>query len=983
MTKFVTSAEATKGAQNLTVSRFSRAIGSVSADRLVRGLRAGLAQAQAQDSGTAEPRLYGYGFVKVDTFRVRREVTSDGKLHLVEAITADEIDGVLAVMVDDVPVYTGDFPGQIEAGTNLIFTGRHKNLGSKITIQTGAPGQTADGNLTFATSADSSFVGKGIAYTYCRFGFKTGLFDGDPDIAVIARLRKPVDPRGGTPKWSFNPYVQAYDLFTKSKDIGGAGVSADKINTASFSAGANWADAVVSTQEFTKTAILTTGTNTPLGNELLEFNQSITPFNYGDVVRVSAASGQSMPSGLSPGVDYHVIVRRHQLGDFQVPAISLAASLDDALNGVAIAQGARSSELQVKKVGEIRFMTGFTYQSSDDPIDVALKLLESCGASIYFDDGEIHITRQVFPDTIETVTEDELIGAVALSNRLPSEERATELTGTYTSAINLFIEKDYPKVGGAVFEALDNGERTPARFNLPFAGKAGVAQRQAAIKLRLLRQERTLAFSGSLELYRLKPGVIFSLTKPSLGLDANTTFQVRDQTVFVDINASGPFIGVNIEARQLESTTFDLDVSDEQLVESAIIPGFDTPFDVDPPGTPSVAESLYQTTDGGGVRVRATVTWTASPGGFIEGYVVSFKLTSDTIYRQLPRTPDLEKVIDDIAPGEYNFRVVAENSVGLPSEPSEAVVTIAGLAAPPSALANFTAQVVGVTVVLTWDQSPDLDVKIGGKIEVYHHADTAGSLGESAVLMATTSGDAALAQVPFKRGTYYVRAVDQSGAASGFSEFSLDTRRPVPFGQLISSGVFTANDATEDQVTIQEDPDFPSTNVLNTTIEDDPNDWIELAGAESWDDITDIDAVDDIDAIGGDGEVASEGVYYFSSGISLAAVTRMAIETVIETEIVDESASWDAIANIDDVADIDAIGAGTAQPGQADAWVECRLTRDDPTASPTWGPWQRVDTGIFNHRGVEFRAQLRSYSATVNIRVKQLRVLVRELPVDF
>ncbi len=983
MTQFVTSASATKQTLGSSQSRLTRPIGAIDASRLVRGLRAGLAAAQADEAGTAQPRTYGYGLALVETTRVRREITSNGKLHLVDVVAADEIDGIFAILVDGAIVYPGDFPGQIEDETALIFTGRFKNLGSKISIQTGAPGQTADPFLTFATSADSKYVGKGIAYVYSRWGFKDGLFSGDPEISVIARMRKPVDPRGGTPKWSFNPYVHIYDHLTKSRDIGGAGISADLVDSTEFTNGANWADQIVATQESTKTAILTTGTNQPVSNHVLEFDQSVVPFNYGDVVRVTAASDQSMPSGLSPGVDYHVIPIRHALGDFQIPGIALAATLDAALLGNYIAQGTRTTALNVKKVGETRFMSGFTYQSTDDPLDVAQRMLESCGASLYLDDGKIKVSRQVFPDSIETVTEGELIGDVALSNRLPTNQRATAATGTYTSLLNLFQPKDYPKVGGAVFEALDNGEKRQTRLEYPFVGKASVAQRNATIALRLARLERSLAFSGSLELFRLKPGVVFNLVKPSLGLDANTTWQVRDQTIFVDIRNGNPFIGVDISARQLESTTFDLDVTDEQLVESAVIPGLETPFDVATPGVPSISESLYQTTDGGGLRVRATVSWQASQGKFVAGYIVSYKLQSDTIYRPLPTTPDTSIEIDDIAPGEYDFRVTAVNSIGLQSEPSEASVSILGLSEPPSDPVNFRAEVVGVSVVLTWDESTDLDVRIGGKVEIYHHADITGSLGDSAVFMAKTSGNAALAQVPFKRGVYYIRFVDQAGNASGFAEFGLDTRRPVPFAQLISAGAFSVNNSTEDQVTLQEDPDFPSNNVNNTLVEDDANNWLELAGAETWDDIANIDDVANIDEVGGGGEVSPEGVYFFSSGVSLNAVTRMIVETVLETEIVDESASWDAIADIDDVADIDAIGAGTAQPGQADAWIEMRTTRDDPTSSPTWGPWQRVDTGIFNHRGLEFRIQARSYSATVNIRITQARVLVRELPVDF
>jgi len=996
---FFSSASATKQRQASQGSGLTSAVTSKRADRLIRGLRKVLAAQSVEEVGTSAPRVYGYGLAQVDTVRVFREITSDGRLHVVDVIAADEIDGVLAYVFENTTtsgsqaiVFPGDFtepsfgfPGQIDVNGN-ITSGRYKNNGSQIFLKTGTPGQTAIPELTSRTSAENDFVGTGLAYAYSRWTFIEGRFvNGDPEMRVIARLRKPIDPRGGPQRWTFNPYVQLYDMLVKARNIGGAGLDPSDVNAANFSTMATWAEMLVDVQGETKTAFLSTDTNKASANHLLEFDQPVAPFQYGDVVNVVASAGQSIPSGYSPGVDYHVVPLRHRFGDFQVPAIALAATLEDALDGNFIAQGTRTTDLDIKKVKEVRFMSGFTYQSTDPPLEVILRMLESCGASLYLDDGKIHVTRQVFPGSVEAVTDGEVRdGSIALSNRLPSSERATSYTGTYTSLLNLFEPKDYPtRDGGGVFQVADNGISKPERFELPLVGKATAAQRLAAVALRRARQERVLSFSGSLSLYRLKPGTVFSLTHAELGLDANTTFEVRDQTIAVDAGEDSASMVVDIVARQLEATTFDLTSSDADLVESAKVPGLDSPFEVGTPGLPSIAESLFITNNGAGVKARATLTWSAPSTGFISTYKVSFKLSTDTDYTQRPPTADLTTRIDDIAAGTYDFRVIAVNTLGLESEPADVQQEILALSAPPSDPTNFTGQALGsVGFFLTWDQSTDLDVRFGGQVEIRHHSDEAGSLGADSILLATQDGNSTLAALSFKRGTYYIRFIDQSGNASGFAEFSADTRRPVPFGQFITSGTFDANNSTEDQVTIQEDPSFPSTNGANTLFEDTVNQWLELAAADNWDDITDVDAITNIDDVGGTGGVKPEGVYFYSSGIALNAVTRMIVETVLETTIVDESTSLDAVEDFDEIEDIDAVGANASQPGVADAWHEYRSTRDDPTGSPTWGPWQRIDTDQLNHRGVEFRVQARSFSQNVNIRISQARVIVRELPVD-
>ena len=165
---YVPAASATKTALTTSASRGSAPINAIRANKLVSALNRALTDQNAANSGTSKPRLYGYGLAKFQTTRVFRQIVN-GKLHLVDAIAADEIDGVFAYLIDGVVVFPGNFPGQLRPD-GTIFSGRFSGtglkgnlppIGSKIIERKGAAGQTVVDDLINETQADSSFVGTG------------------------------------------------------------------------------------------------------------------------------------------------------------------------------------------------------------------------------------------------------------------------------------------------------------------------------------------------------------------------------------------------------------------------------------------------------------------------------------------------------------------------------------------------------------------------------------------------------------------------------------------------------------------------------------------------------------------------------------------------------------------------------------------------------------------------------------------------------
>lgn len=1000
---FRTSADATRADQSNRSNSLSRPITARRADRIVQPLKNALSRSREEDPSTPSAHFYGYGVVELETRRTFREIDNQGRLHLIDVIACDEIDGVISYIIDAQStgiVFPGDFPGQIRESDDIITSGRFSGVGplgrlplnnSQIRLFKGTQNQV-DSELVEQTTVNDGFVGNRISYVWSRFTFQEGRFSGDPTFKVIARSRKVVDPRTAigtdsfdslTKTFAINPYRFIFDYLVRPKNRGGAGLSLARVDIERFRAMVDWGETLVDTIQFSKTAILTTDTDKQFGtppnatNHLFEFRESVAPFQYGDVVQVRAVGDQEVPSNLSPNTDYFVIPVRHRVNDFQIPAIALADSLENSLLGISVPQGDRTKDVTITKVKEVRYQSGLIYRAGED---ILPDLLRSCGARIFLNNGKISITRQVFPDTsdIEPVSIDDLFGSIALSTKINADDRATALSGSFSSITNLFTPKTYPVVSGQGVFAAQDGEEKIRDFDLLFVAKASIAQRLATVELRRLRQELTLAFSGDLRLFRLSPGTICTVDFPKYGLDSDTTFEVQNQVIFLRISSDVPTFGIDIEAKQLESSTFDLDISNEQFVDSARIPGLENPFEVQAPGAPQITEELFRTRVGAGARVRVILKWAKSPSLFITRYIVTFRRVGASTFTPLADVPgsDLTATISDLEPGFYDFRVVAVNSLGRRSDDEGAEATniqVVGLAARPSAPVNFTGQVFGTAgVILQWTRSTDLDVLEGGQVEIRHDNLISGANAQNSVLIAGDVGGQVSIPAPFKQGTYFLRFQDSSGQFSEPASWSTQDRRPVRVAQVVSGGVLTDTAG----FTIQEDNTFPSTNPGNTLIF--VTDHLELPLQDTIDDEPDFDAILDIDEVGG-GDVVKSGEYFSATDIELDTATRVLIEAILAIEVFDLSASIDDEPDFDQIPDIDSVASALLQPGLVTAEVQVRFS-NDPISFDNFGPWEKVDTQYVEALSFQFKvvAERADNAPTANIRINQFRIRVRE-----
>jgi hypothetical protein len=281
---------------------------------------------------------------------------------------------------------------------------------------------------------------------------------------------------------------------------------------------------------------------------------------------------------------------------------------------------------------------------------------------------------------------------------------------------------------------------------------------------------------------------------------------------------------------------------------------------------------------------------------------------------------------------------------------------ITGLAAPPVALTNVELSCVSSLAVLTWDQSTDLDVRIGGKIEIRHSSATSGATwSDSVSLGKALNGTATVAILPLINGTYLIRAVDSSGIASDVQSFSTDGETALAY-------------STVGQV--QAHPLWLGTKVDVAVT---PANKLKLVGADTIDDWPDVDSVVNFD-IGSSG-IDDAGTYYFSAGIDAGSVTRQRLTRLITAEMTAPLDFVDSRSeNIDLWADFDGTYAAAG-----DCKVYVRWTDDDPAGSPTWSGWEYLTVNEYNHRAFEFKAELSVNDPAYNIELSELSVTAQEI----
>lgn len=309
-------------------------------------------------------------------------------------------------------------------------------------------------------------------------------------------------------------------------------------------------------------------------------------------------------------------------------------------------------------------------------------------------------------------------------------------------------------------------------------------------------------------------------------------------------------------------------------------------------------------------------------------------------------------VITGVDDGEtYDFKLWYTSSGYFASSPANVSnYAVVGRIDPPASLQNVRGQTIGGQIELRWDRPAEIDVTVGGAIQWRWSPATTGAAWAASTGMngSEISGASTFIVLPLKPGTYLGRVVDSLGKAS--SVVTWVTKQA------------SASTWTELE-TVIEHPSFPGTPDGCSVIP--PILRLQTGSIDvvpSWDAIAEFDPY-------GEG-VAILGHYYFATGMDFGSVIHVRLTAIVSATIVSTTDLWDDPVDLVDSDEL--VSADTSASG--DVMVEMRETDDDPSGTPTWTSWRRLDASEIEAWGVQFRAVLWTTAANTNIDVDALEV---------
>jgi predicted phage tail protein len=370
----------------------------------------------------------------------------------------------------------------------------------------------------------------------------------------------------------------------------------------------------------------------------------------------------------------------------------------------------------------------------------------------------------------------------------------------------------------------------------------------------------------------------------------------------------------------------------------------------DPPSSINGTEHLYQ--DGQSVLTAFELSW-ISPRTRVAGFQVEYRIDNDNWIRVNTSSPSTR--LTNLRNGRLYVQVRSVNSLNAISTAAIADFTLLGKTAVPGDVQNLTIEAINANSArLRWDQTVDLDVKVGGKVHIKHSNLTDGTAtwSNSVDLIEAKSGASTEAIIPLVEGEVIVRFEDDGGRQST-NETSVIVDFPDALGQYL------VKSQREDATT----PPFQG--AKTDTFYSDEFDGLVLEGTGLFDPVVDVDLIPIFDFLG---DTEPVGEYAFLNTLDLEAVYALDLKRFFVTRGFYPSDLIDSrTANIDTWSDFD---GGVIDKVNAKLYM--RRTPDDPAALPTYSAWQEFVNGTFIGRGFQFKAELTSAAIDQNIIIDEL-----------
>ena len=361
-----------------------------------------------------------------------------------------------------------------------------------------------------------------------------------------------------------------------------------------------------------------------------------------------------------------------------------------------------------------------------------------------------------------------------------------------------------------------------------------------------------------------------------------------------------------------------------------------------------VATKELQYVLNGRIAIKITFHWRGPQG--IKKFRVRYRHEDDnfTTVRVQGTTFDIE----DAKVGNYQIQVSSISATELLySEPVLANYTVLGLGAPPADITGLSLTPISDTLaVLSWQQVPDLDVQLGGRIIIRHDPRGLASAewNSSNRIVDGVSGASTQKQVPLLAGTYLVKAEDYLGNRSE-NAYAVEVVLPQPEGRLnvktwAEQSLGTPFNGTKVNC---------SYSGAEVALILQPNLYVALGYVDNF-----------------YFEVDGEAEYTFQDTFDFGGV----YDTVLRRRILSRPSGgggglFDDYAGLFD--DVTGLFDG-ATSDSVNVVTYVRTTNDDPAGTPTWGPWSEFIAAVVQGRGIQVKSRMTTTSATINVAVDEL-----------
>lgn len=592
-----------------------------------------------------------------------------------------------------------------------------------------------------------------------------------------------------------------------------------------------------------------------------------------------------------------------------------------------------------------RYTCDIVVESSTNLIDNLNFLVSTLAGSVTYVQGKFEAHAGAFTTPVVTIDESWLAAPVRMVTKTTRNELFNAVKGVYVSVEKNFEVTSFTPITDATFEAQDGDTRIFQNIQLRGTTNSQRAQRIARLLLRQSRQQISLEIMTNFKALEI---AVFDNVNVTLGVFgfSSKVFKV----VNWQLNDSGK--GIVMTLREEDAANYDWDVGDGVFVALPPDTTFPSPFQVSPPGAPSIVSQLYVASSGSSVKTRAVVSWAASPSQFIVAYEVSYIVDGEPEVF-VGRTADLTITAFDLPQGLFVFFVKAVNNIQAESTKSQNTISIVGITSPPADMENFSLNMINNNANLTWDLSTDLAVTTGGKIIIKFSPLLVGATWATAFnILASLPGIAQGVTVPALTGTYLIKAEDFQGNQSENPTVIVSN-----VADLLRMN-FVANSTQETAFA------GVKTNMIVVS------NTLQLSGVGLFDDAPGLfdDTAGNFDAAGG---IQTGGEYFFDNPIDVGRVVRSRVTADVEAIIFEASTFFD-----------DRQGLFDDTPGNFDGGDEdvisvelfVRTTDDDPFGSPVFTDFRRFISGDYVARGYDFKLVVKSKNSAFNISISTLQV---------